>query len=298
MASKFVRIGRIVTYHPDLRVAVLRCRSFSSASNELDIPFYDAPESNTQTRTVWPDHILGPLGPQDRRFLMPGRVGPCVNTSRLQQEINAQARVDFTPSFNIDQILPQLPHQRQSDISEQFLTSIDEIDIAFIDKKMSPPVPSDKMEYRANSCPQILRKDFKDLFPDKNLMEGNLTVISISVKTNNDMTYWSSEVEREREELLDSFVQGAAEICQAFEEAGFWADFIDPSSGKPFKGAHTNFTLFETDERYRKLGFEILDLGCCKVISHPLWGTHSFIGTLFTSAPLEHPLIANLKSTP
>ena len=44
---KLVRIGRIVTYLPDLRIAVLRCRSFSSATNELGIQFYDAPENNT-----------------------------------------------------------------------------------------------------------------------------------------------------------------------------------------------------------------------------------------------------------
>ena len=78
-------------------------------------------------KTVWPDHVLGPLGPQDKRFLMPGRIGPCVNTSRLQQELNAQARVEYTPALDIDYVLPQLPHQRQSDISEQFLTSIDEV---------------------------------------------------------------------------------------------------------------------------------------------------------------------------
>ncbi|RUS72556.1 hypothetical protein EGW08_019675 [Elysia chlorotica] len=158
MAAKFVQIGRIVTYLPDLRIAVLRCRSFSSATNELGIQFYDAPESNSQSKTVWPDHVLGPLGPQDKRFLMPGRIGPCVNTRRLQQELDAQAKVDFSPRLDIDYILPQLPHQRQSDISEQFLTSIDEIDITFVDKKMPPPIPSDKMEYRANSCPHILRK--------------------------------------------------------------------------------------------------------------------------------------------
>ena len=58
---------------------------------------------------------------------MPGRIGPCVNTRSLQQELDAQAKVNFTPRLDIDQVLPQLPHQRQSDISEQFLTSIDEV---------------------------------------------------------------------------------------------------------------------------------------------------------------------------
>jgi len=29
------------------------------------------------------------------------------------------------------------------------------------------------------------------------------------------------------------FVQGATEICEVLKSKGYWADFIDPSSGKP-----------------------------------------------------------------
>ena len=33
--------------------------------------------------------------------------------------------------------------------------------------------------------------------------------------------------------IYEQFVQGATEICEALREAGHWADFIDPSSGRP-----------------------------------------------------------------
>jgi len=301
---KFVHCRRVVTYLPNIRAAVISSRTFSSQRNDFrEYPAIDASEDSTSVKTVWPDHTLGPLGPQDKRFPLPGRIGPCAtsNTSRVTVEFNSRDHQDLQNQLNLSEALPKTAEHRHEVICEQFLTSVDEIELEFLDQNMSDssekttPGPTDKMELRAHSCPTLLRKDFKELFPNKNIMEGNFTVVVISFKTDTDQTLWSSEVEEEREKLLESYIHGAVEICQAFEDSGYWADFIDPTSGKPFKGPHTNFTLFETDERYRKLGFDIKDLGCCKVVSHPVWGSHAYIGALFTDAPISHPLVNSMR---
>ncbi|KAM4731402.1 cobalamin trafficking protein CblD-like [Anableps anableps] len=144
------------------------------------------------------------------------------------------------------------------------------------------------------SCPEPLREDFLSMFPEA--PSSDMMVITVTQKTQNDMTSWSADVEQEREEMLERFVRGAQEICLALQVEGFWADFIDPSSGLAFFGSYTNNTLFETDDRYSQLGFHIEDLGCCRVIRHSLWGTHVFVGTIFTSAPSRSFVLEKLQS--
>ena len=73
------------------------------------------------------------------------------------------------------------------------------------------------------------------------------------------------QVEAEREKLTEHTVISCKEICGRLKDDGYWADFIDPCSGTPHFSAHSNTTMFETDEKFRLLGFRIEDLGCCKV---------------------------------
>ena len=52
--------------------------------------------------------------------------------------------------------------------------------------------------------------------------------------------------------------------------------------------------MFETDDKYRLLGFRIEDLGCCKVICHKDFGRKVFVGTIFTQAPSGTGVIQDL----
>lgn len=277
---------RLVGYLPGLRATIRHFRTFCSYDerNPKDPEW----KENTSLQTEWPDTRLGPLEPGDRRFPMPGLTGP---SHHLQRPVQLPA-----PTEEVADVLTgELPEDRHAFVLQQFLNSPQE-EIEGLDVTMDsiPPTVTDVLECQAQQCPQLLRKDFQDLFPDHDLRKGPLTVITMSQKTENDMSGWSHGVEEERETLMDHFVHGAHDICLALHQAGYWADFIDPSSGRPYLGAYTNATLFETDERYRNFGFEIDDLGCCKVISHHLWGTHSFVGCLFTNAPLHHPVLQEL----
>ncbi|XP_072320384.1 cobalamin trafficking protein CblD-like isoform X2 [Eucyclogobius newberryi] len=141
------------------------------------------------------------------------------------------------------------------------------------------------VECAVQPCPPRLLSDVRLMFPEA--PPAGVTVVTVTQRSQQDMSRWDLQVEQEREELLRRFIEGASQICSELQREGHWADFIDPSSGLPFFGPYTNMTLFETDDRYSALGFSVDDLGCCRVLRHSLWGSNVFVGSVFTVAPPE-----------
>ncbi|PAA82221.1 hypothetical protein BOX15_Mlig014105g1, partial [Macrostomum lignano] len=153
------------------------------------------------------------------------------------------------------------------------------------------------LELTARPCPNQLRRDLVSLLGAEAPVSSSMNVITLAHRTRNDMSGWSTQVQEEREELTEQFVAAAAHLCRRLRAAGYWCDFIDPTSGRPMESSGGTDTLFETDERYRSLGFDIEDLGCCKVIMHAAWGARVFVGALFTNAPVDHPLLVGLAAS-
>jgi len=143
---------------------------------------------------------------------------------------------------------------------------------------------SNFLEVRVQPCPKLLIKDVQRMLPGWARIDSNITAITISQGSDSDMGAWSEEMEDEREVLMGAFVNKAKRICAGLTERGQLADFVDPGSGKPHYGENVQGTLFDNDERYIHLGFTIEDLGCCKVMNHNEYGTHVFIGVIFTTA--------------
>ncbi|XP_062421244.1 metabolism of cobalamin associated Db isoform X2 [Pungitius pungitius] len=278
MTSVLCSRARLVTYLPGLHVLVSRVagiKSFSAAGSSGSEPRV----ASTPSELVWPDEIMGPCGPQDQRFQLPGNVGfDC----QLQMKSLAQSKVPDV-----------LSSQPSSESHKLILAQVngESFDVHRADQYFD----SSSLECAVQCCPEPLKKDFQSMFPEA--PSTVMMVVTVTQKTRNDMTSWCAEVEQERDQMLNKFCDGAQEICHALQMEGFWADFIDPSSGLAFFGSYTNNTLFETDDRYRHLGFQIEDLGCCRVIRHSLWGTHVFVGTMLTSAPPSSLIMKKLQSS-
>lgn len=285
--------AKVVVYLPSLRAAVRHFRAFSSYDERYPSDHTFTVDSDSvlgaDSQRQWPNSQLGPLNPRDRHFPLPGLVG----TATPQQHQLAAPPVQHR---DVDLLTAELPEERRISILHQYLHTAEELEQKELGEDLlGEPSPFDVLECVAQQCPALLKKDFQELFPDRDFNQDEVSVITISQKTNSDMIAWSIDMEDEREELMEHFVNASQEICNSLTEAGYWADFIDPTSGRPYLGAYTNATLYETDERYRSLGFTIEDLGCCKVIKHHLWGTHTYVGCLFTNAPMDHPIIQRMK---
>ena len=77
---------------------------------------------------------------------------------------------------------------------------------------------------------------------------------------------------------LFQFVLAAQEICSKLRLAGYWADFINPCSGRPYL-TPIPANLYEADKS-TTWEFLINDTGNCRVINKEKVQSHSFVGKL------------------
>ncbi|CAF3581421.1 unnamed protein product [Rotaria sordida] len=235
----------------------------------------------------------------DPHFSLPGRIGPDQQTKSTSIQLKPKLdpnRYGIDGKLILDEILTMtLPFDHQKDSITQLMGTHMILSSPTNKKEfLSNLINHDSLEVRAYDCPSLLRYELHRLFLNYNVLVQPLTAITIIWKTNSDMSAWSPKIEEERNELTDQFIKLAHEMCAYLAAKQYWADFIDPSSGRPYYGPHTSDTLFETDERFRYFGINIVDLGCCRVVEHLQHGTHIFVGCVFTSALKNDPNVQHL----
>eukprot|EP00920_Eleutheroschizon_duboscqi_P012674 GHVT01030038.1.p1 GENE.GHVT01030038.1~~GHVT01030038.1.p1 ORF type:complete len:180 (+),score=29.45 GHVT01030038.1:1060-1599(+) len=136
------------------------------------------------------------------------------------------------------------------------------------------------------------RLEFSSLFPGRCLTDDDqLHIVIVSTLMAHDNSAIGYAMMKEREDIHAQFIRNAVQFCtglrnQSTGDGDVWADFADPSSGSPYFES-SPCILSETDERWRMFGFEIVELGCCRAVRHPVWGGHVAIGGAFAVAPTK-----------
>lgn len=68
---------------------------------------------------------------------------------------------------------------------------------------------------------------------------------------------------------------------------GFWADWVDPSSGLPMVHRACAGVYDEVAALAALGGFRVQNAGCCKIALHPAWGSGVYPASVFAKAPRE-----------
>ncbi|CAH8528106.1 unnamed protein product [Schistosoma margrebowiei] len=181
-----------------------------------------------------------------------------------------------------------LPPMKEENYAAALLNVYNEKEFSESQPSIIPPV-SDQLECTIHTCPVLVQQALANVFPSRKLSSKPLTALILSHHTNESLDAWSEEAADEREQLARSFITSAIEICSSLKELGYWADFIDPFTGKPYIGSHGEAMFTETDETMKHFGFDLDNSVCCKILRHPKWKNHVFVGLIFTDAPDYHP---------
>uniref|UniRef100_A0A4W6FE83 Metabolism of cobalamin associated Da n=1 Tax=Lates calcarifer TaxID=8187 RepID=A0A4W6FE83_LATCA len=264
-----------------------RTRTFSAASS--DEPYITVSPTDSGPRTVWPDENMGPFGPQDQRFQLPGNVGFDCHLEGMADQKKAPVHRTVP-----DVLTAPGSTERHQFILAQFVSEFQGKlgPISMRVHKAEQYFNQTDTDCSINSCPELLRKDLELLFPSA--PNTSITVVTVTQRILKVLKCERHEVETAADYVFYSlqFVSGAKEMCFALWTAGYWADFIDPTTGA---ASPTSQTTLQTEEELRHLGFHIEVSGSCTVIRHILRGTPLFVGTVFTNAPTQSVAIARLR---
>jgi len=141
-----------------------------------------------------------------------------------------------------------------------------------------------------------LKEELQLMFGDNKQTRKVQSVITISLKTKNDMSSWADEVSEEREKKVQEFYRVANIFVELFEDFGEWCDYIDPAEGKPMVAARTGTLVHQTNKNYNDIKcLSVEDHGCCEIIKHAKYGKNVFVGTIVTSMKADNFLFSMLN---
>lgn len=198
-----------------------RTRTFSAASS--DEPNVAVSHTDSGPRTVWPDENMGPFGPQDQRFQLPGNVGFDCHLEGMEDQKKAP----------VHRTVPDVLTSPSSTERHQFILAqfVNEFQgklgpIATRVHKAEQYFNQTDTDCSVSSCPELLKKELELMFPSA--PTSSITVVTVTQRSSR----WEDEVaEQDKDQQLHKFVSGAKEMCFALWTAGYWADFIDPTTG-------------------------------------------------------------------
>ncbi|XP_013101217.1 cobalamin trafficking protein CblD-like [Stomoxys calcitrans] len=132
------------------------------------------------------------------------------------------------------------------------------------------------LEFTVNECPSLIKKSLHELFPAPEVASSEKLALLTLTFTGDS------------EQGASKFVLAAREITSRLRLHGYWADFMNPFSGKPFYSWASGKNLYKVDKRFRGLNMKLDKHNDCVVITSEDNAEQIFSGSIYTNAPSDY----------
>ncbi|XP_075154381.1 cobalamin trafficking protein CblD [Haematobia irritans] len=132
------------------------------------------------------------------------------------------------------------------------------------------------LEFTVNECPSLIKKSLHELFPAPEVASSDKLALLTLTFTGDS------------EQGASKFVLAAREITSRLRLHGYWADFMNPFSGKPFYSWASGKNLYKVDKRFRGINMKLMKHNDCVVIKPEDNAEKIFSGSIYTNAPADY----------
>eukprot|EP00047_Mylnosiga_fluctuans_P005356 m.240000 g.240000 ORF g.240000 m.240000 type:complete len:173 (-) comp13588_c0_seq1:114-632(-) len=158
------------------------------------------------------------------------------------------------------------------------------------------PAAAGALEYSVHPANALFRRELARVFGDS-VDYTRMLIIPTFQSARVDLVAMGAHAEEEKDRLFQTFYDWATGVCKRLQGAGHWADFTDPATGLPALGDRFTGVYPDVIGMQAMLNYDVIDTGCCKIITHPRFGTKVYPATMFTTAPLED-LLGAIQAQP
>ncbi|KAH8287094.1 hypothetical protein KR054_002331, partial [Drosophila jambulina] len=140
-----------------------------------------------------------------------------------------------------------------------------------------------RLEFTCCECPVLLRESLAELFPMRIGSQRNMPITMLTLSNEGDIEMGAAK-----------FVLAARDISYRLLALGYWADFLNPFSGRPYIMPKDGPSLYKQDHRFRGLNMSLSLKNHCIIISAEENDRTRFSGTIYCTAPSNYNELVDL----
>ncbi|XP_017063985.1 uncharacterized protein LOC108103128 [Drosophila eugracilis] len=148
-------------------------------------------------------------------------------------------------------------------------------------------VDKSRLEFTCCQCPMLIRESLVELFPVRVVAQRDSPITMLVLSYEGDIEMGAAK-----------FVLAARDMCDRLLSLGYWADFLNPFSGRPYFMPRDGTNLYKQDHRFRGLNMRLSQQNHCTVIAAEENDSTHFSGTIYCTAPNHYDQLVELLVPP